>query len=59
MVHRMARDHSFHELLETDDASQIAPGISKEELLGALRIIYPPEKESPGAVAIELELIED
>lgn len=58
-VHRMARYGSFDELLETEDPNQIAPRSSKEELLGALRAIYPPEKESLGAVAIELQVTED
>ncbi len=57
-IRRIAHYRTFRQLLETEDPSEIAPGTSKEELLAALRAIYPPEKESLGAVAIELELAE-
>ncbi len=57
-IRRIANYRSFPHLLETEDPSKIAPGASKEELLAALRSIYPPEKESLGAIAVELELTE-
>jgi ASC-1-like (ASCH) protein len=55
-IRRVARYHSFDELLEAEDRRAIAPRLSEEELLSALRSIYPTEKEALGAVALELEL---
>ena len=41
-------------LLECEDADRIAPGMSIEGLLVALRDVYPPDKEALGVVALEL-----
>jgi ASC-1-like (ASCH) protein len=45
----------FEELLAHEDASAIAPDLAPEDLLNALRTIYPPEKESSGVVALEIK----
>jgi ASC-1-like (ASCH) protein len=46
---------SFEELLQHQDPTAIAPDLSPEELLAALRSLYPPAKEALGVVAIEIE----
>jgi ASC-1-like (ASCH) protein len=50
-------DHysSFEELLRCQSPAAIAPDLSPEELLAALRSLYPPAKEALGVVAIEIE----
>lgn len=45
---------SFDSLLNNVEPDQIAPGLSRTEVLEALRTIYPPEKESLGVVALHL-----
>jgi ASC-1-like (ASCH) protein len=55
LIHRIERYASFEELLASEDPARIAPDISSEELLSALRSLYGPEKEALGAVAIEIE----
>ncbi len=47
----------FDALVAQEPADRIAPGLSPQELLAALRAFYPPDKEALGAVAIELEPI--
>jgi len=53
-IRRIARYDSFADLLAHEDPARIAPGLSPDELLAALREIYPPEKEALGVVALEL-----
>lgn len=55
-IRRIARYASFVELLANEAAGSIAPGISEETLLSALRSIYPPDKEALGVIALELTL---
>ncbi len=54
VILRIGRYSSFAELLENENAQAIAPDLSHDELLGALRKIYPAEKESLGVVALEI-----
>ncbi len=54
VIQRIARYANFDELLAHENAQAIAPDLSREELLAALRKIYPPEKESLGVVALEI-----
>jgi len=54
-IRRIGRYGSFEELLAAEDPARIAPDLSPEELLEALREIYPPEKEALGVVALEIE----
>lgn len=59
VVLRLACYPSFEELLQSEDPARIAPHLDRQELLSALRAIYPPEKEALGVVALELELIKE
>ena len=53
-VHRVGRYASFEELLAQEDPVAIAPDLLPDDLIGALRQIYPPEKEALGVVALEV-----
>jgi ASC-1-like (ASCH) protein len=57
-VKRVSEYQSFEEMLDHEDARSIGGdlGESREELLAAIRAIYPPEKERLGVLAIEIEL---
>jgi ASC-1-like (ASCH) protein len=54
-VVRIGRYESFEELLAHEDPATIAPDLPSEQLLDALRDIYPPEKETLGVIALEVE----
>jgi ASC-1-like (ASCH) protein len=54
-IRRIGRYADFAELLRHEDPAAIAPDTPPGELLAAIRAIYPPEKESLGAVALEVE----
>jgi ASC-1-like (ASCH) protein len=54
-VKRVSAYASFEELLDHEDAQAIGTTQSREELLGLIREIYPPEKEALGVLAIEVE----
>jgi ASC-1-like (ASCH) protein len=54
VIERIGRYADFEELLKHEDADAIAPGVSAAELLARMRAIYPPEKESLGAIALEI-----
>ena len=53
-IARIGRYASFEELLDREGAAAIAPDLTAQDLLAALRDLYPPEKEALGAVALEL-----
>jgi len=53
-VRRIGRYSSFEELLAHEDATAMAPDLSSQELLGALRELYAPDKERLGVVALEI-----
>ncbi|GAB4413427.1 MAG: hypothetical protein Kow00123_27110 [Anaerolineales bacterium] len=55
-VRRIAVYPDFAALVQAEDVARIAPGMSPDELLAALRALYPPDKEALGAVALEIEL---
>jgi ASC-1-like (ASCH) protein len=57
-VKRVTEYPSFEEMLDREDARSIGGdlGESRENLLAAIRSIYPPEKERLGVLAIEIEL---
>lgn len=57
-IRRIGRYANFEELVANEDPAAIAPDLPPEDLLLALREIYPPEKEALGAVALEVELVE-
>lgn len=58
-VKRVTEYPSFEEMLDREDARSIGGdlGGSRENLLGVIRSIYPPEKERLGVLAIEIELV--
>lgn len=50
---------SFEAMLEAEDSAAIGgPDMSHEQLVAAIRGIYPPEKEALGAFALHLALTE-
>lgn len=53
-IDRIGLYTDFEELLDQEDPQAIAPGCPRDELLTALRAIYPPEKEALGAVALAI-----
>jgi ASC-1-like (ASCH) protein len=57
-VKRVTEYGSFEDMLSHEDMRAIGGelGESREELLAAIRNIYPPEKERLGVLAIEIEL---
>lgn len=56
VVRRVGLYADFEDLLAHENPAAIAPDLPANELLGAIRDIYPPEKEALGAVALELSL---
>jgi HAD superfamily hydrolase (TIGR01662 family) len=56
VVRRVGCYADFEELLAHEDPVAIAPDLPSSMLLSAIRDIYPPEKETLGAVALELRL---
>jgi HAD superfamily hydrolase (TIGR01549 family) len=54
MVQRVSRYDDFQELLAQEDPASVAPDLPPDDVLEALRAIYPPEKEALGAVALEV-----
>ncbi|MFF8769100.1 ASCH domain-containing protein [Kitasatospora sp. NPDC015120] len=56
-VVRITRYPDFVALLDHEQAAAINPGTTPHGILTALRAIYPPEKETRGALAIEIQLL--
>jgi len=54
VITRIGQYGSHEELLEHEDPARIAPGVSRETLLAALRDIYPAKKEALGVIALEI-----
>jgi ASC-1-like (ASCH) protein len=54
LVRRIGRYSDFEVMLEVEDPGLIAPDLQSQELLRALRSIYPRDKEALGVVALEL-----
>lgn len=54
-VRRVGRYDSFEALLAHENPAAIAPDLPPQDLLPALRDIYPAEKEALGVVALEIE----
>lgn len=55
-IARIGRYDDFEALLAAEDPAAIAPDLAPEELLGALRDIYGPDKEALGVIALEVVL---
>jgi HAD superfamily hydrolase (TIGR01662 family) len=53
-IQRTGRYADFEELLAREDPAAIAPDLPPDQLLAALRQLYPPEREALGAVALEV-----
>lgn len=58
VITRIARYANFDELLAHEDAAKFAPDTPRENLLGVLRGVYPPDKEALGVVALEIAPVE-
>ncbi len=54
IIRRIARYESFEELLAHEAPHTIAPDLSPQELVPAMRAIYPPDKEALGVIAFEI-----
>ncbi|MFD7873479.1 methyltransferase domain-containing protein [Streptomyces sp. NPDC059766] len=55
VVQRVSRYDSFEDLLDAEDPARVDPDAPREELLGALRGIYPPDREALGALAFAFD----
>lgn len=53
-IRRIGRYAGFEELLAHEDPLTIAPDLKPDELLAALRALYPTEKEALGVIALEI-----
>ncbi len=53
-IHRISQYVSFSELLAHEDPQKIAPGIDPGTLLALIKVLYPPEKEALGVLALEI-----
>jgi len=54
-IRRVAVYPDFEALLANEDPAAMAPGLPPQQLLAALREIYPTEREALGAVALAIE----
>lgn len=57
-VIRVARYASFEEMFDHESVASVNPTATREEQLGNIRQIYPPEREALGVVAIGIELVD-
>ncbi len=55
VVRRIGRYANFEELLAHEEPGRIAPELPPDQLLAAMRSIYPADKEALGVVALEIE----
>ncbi len=58
-IKRIRRYATFAALLAQENHQAIAPDLTLDELEAALHAIYPPEKESLGVIALELQFIDN
>lgn len=54
VIRRIGRYADLADLLAHENLQAIAPDLSRDELMQALRAIYPADKESLGVVALEI-----
>ncbi|MEU4890981.1 ASCH domain-containing protein [Streptomyces sp. NPDC044780] len=59
LVKRVTAYDDFEALLDGEGPSNINPTSSRDQQLANIRSIYPPEKEALGALAIEIELLNE
>ena len=55
-VKRVTEYSNFEALLDGEGAANVNPTATREQQLANIRAIYPPEKETLGALAIEIKL---
>ncbi|MDW8806254.1 ASCH domain-containing protein [Streptomyces scabiei] len=58
-VKRVAEYLDFEALLDGEGPNNVNPTTTREQQLANIRAIYSPEKEALGALAIEIELLQD
>ncbi|MER6152190.1 ASCH domain-containing protein [Streptomyces hirsutus] len=58
-VKRVTEYPDFEALLDGEGATNINPTATRDEQLVNIRTIYPPEKETLGALAIEIEQLQN
>jgi ASC-1-like (ASCH) protein len=58
LVKRVAAYPDFEALLDGEGPANVNPAAGRDEQLANIRAIYPPAKETLGALAIEIELLE-
>ncbi|GAA2730703.1 ASCH domain-containing protein [Streptomyces nogalater] len=59
-VIKVSEYESFQALLDTEDPAAIGgPGMTPDQLVAAIRDIYPPEKEALGVFALHLAQASD
>ncbi len=54
VIRRIGRYGSFEELLTHENPAAIGPELPPEQLLAAMREIYPRDKEALGVLALEI-----
>ncbi len=54
VITRIGRYTNFEELLAHENPAAIAPELPPDQLLAALRAIYPPDKEALSVIALEI-----
>lgn len=54
---RVGRYTSFEEMFDREDVAAVNPTATRDEQLTNIRLIYPPEKEALGVIAIEIERV--
>ena len=59
LVRRVTKYDDFEALLDGEGPSNINPTTTREQQLTNIRGIYSPEKERLGALAIEIELLDE
>ncbi|MFF7649190.1 ASCH domain-containing protein [Streptomyces sp. NPDC007983] len=59
LVKRVTSYNDFEALLDGEGPSNVNPTSSRDQQLANIRSIYPPEKEALGALAIEIELLDE
>lgn len=55
-VRGIRRYLNFAEMIASEEASRIVPGLAKQEVLKLLREIYPPQLESLGVVVLDIQI---
>ena len=57
-VREVRRYSKFDEMMESEEAGRIAPGLPKQEVLRLLKDIYPPDKERLGVIVLDMQIEE-